>query len=119
MSMKPLRPERQLRTAIKLFYGPGPDGKGPKHLPYGEYFSSMRNFPFDEMELIVFDQLVTPVAYYLPRAEVESWFVGPGFTDVQIRWHNQMSWTATATVVRDRAGRVAPTPTPMTATAAG
>ena len=59
----------------------------------------------------MFDQLVTPVAYYLPRAEVESWFTGPGFKDVQIRWHNQMSWTVTATVQRQSvSGKMAPVP---------
>jgi SAM-dependent methyltransferase len=93
-------PASVIWAAIKLFYRPGPDGKGPKHLPYGEYFSSMWHFPYDELELIVFDQLVTPVAYYLSKAEVESWFVGNEFKDVQLRWHNQMSWTATATVSR-------------------
>ena len=112
-----LVPAAAIWTAIKLFYRPGADGKGPKHLPYGEYFSSMWSFPFDELELIVFDQLVTPVAYYLPRAEVESWFVGDGFKDVQVRWHNQMSWTATATVVREPGQSAAPRSEP-TATAA-
>jgi hypothetical protein len=49
----------------------------------------------------VFDQLVTPVAFYLSRGEVEAWFRSPGFDDVALRWHNQMSWTATATVRAD------------------
>jgi SAM-dependent methyltransferase len=91
-------PAAAMWAAIKLFYRPGPDGKGPRHLPYGEYFASMRSFPFDELELIVFDQLVTPVAFYLSKAEVESWFADAAFSDVRVRWHNQMSWTATATV---------------------
>jgi len=30
----------------------------------------------------VFDQLVTPVASYLPRHQVESWFTGDMFRDV-------------------------------------
>src|SRR5438552_10498696 len=99
-------PAAVIWAAIKLFYAPGPDGKGPKSLPYGQYFSSMYDFPFDELLSIVFDQLVTPVAYYLPRAEVERWFEGPGFADMQIRWHNQMSGSVTA---RKRAGpRTAP-----------
>jgi SAM-dependent methyltransferase len=104
-------PAAVIWAAIKIFYRPGADGRGPKHLPYGEYFSSMWNFPYDELELIVFDQLVTPVAFYLPRAEVESWFTGPGFKDVQIRWHNEMSWTVTATVQRrSGSGGMAPVP---------
>jgi len=86
--------------AIKLLYKSGPDGQPPRHLPYGEYFSSMRAFPFDEIKWIVFDQLVTPVAHYLSKDEVASWFVGDGFRNVDLRWHNQMSWTATATVAR-------------------
>jgi SAM-dependent methyltransferase len=91
-------PAAAIWAAIKLFYQPGPDGKGPKGLPYGEYFSSLHAFPYRELELIVFDQLVTPVAYYLSREQVEAWFRGPRFEDVALRWHNQMSWTATATV---------------------
>jgi len=51
----------------------------------------------------VFDQLVTPVAHYLSRSEVESWFAKPEYSDVQLRWHNQMSWTVTATVARPAA----------------
>jgi len=93
-------PAAAIWAAIKLLYRPGPDGSGPRHLPYGQYFASMYTFPFDELLSIVFDQLVTPVAYYLPKAEVEAWFQGPGFEDVALRWHNEMSWTATATVVR-------------------
>ncbi|MEP6655462.1 MAG: hypothetical protein ABJA82_19005, partial [Myxococcales bacterium] len=62
--------------------------------------SSMYDFPYDELELIVFDQLVTPVAYYLAKDEVQGWFAGEGFRDVELRWHNKMSWTATATVQR-------------------
>ena len=106
-------PAAAIWAAIKLFYRPGPDGKGPRHLPYGEYFASMRNFPFDELELIVFDQLVTPVAFYLPKAEVESWFADGRFTDVQVRWHNKMSWTATATVgstTREGSTKIPPSP---------
>lgn len=95
-------PAAVLWAAIRLFYRLGPDGHGPAHLPYGDYLSSMAGFPFDELQLIVFDQLVTPVAFYLSKAEVESWFVGDGFRDVQLRWHNRMSWNATATVTRAR-----------------
>lgn len=87
-------------AAIKLLYAPGPDGRGPANLPYGQYFSSMYTFPFDEVHSIVFDQLVTPVASYLPRHQVESWFTGEAFRDVSLRWHNRMSWTVTAVINR-------------------
>jgi len=98
-------PAAAIWGAIKLFYAPGPGGTWPSHLPYGQYFSSMYDFPFDEVHSVVFDQLVTPVAFYLPKAQVESWFVGEGYRDVQLRWHNQMSWTATATIARPTRAR--------------
>jgi len=101
-------PAAAIWAAIRLLYRPGPDGHGPRILPYGEYFTSMRGYPFDEIQLIVFDQLVTPVAFYLSRAEVEAWFKSGDFEDVALRWHNEMSWTATARVRRrSAASRVA------------
>lgn len=92
-------PTAALFAAIRLLYRPGPDGRGPARLPYGQYFASMYDFPFRELHSIVFDQLVTPVAYYLPEQRVRGWFAGSAFRDVQVRWHNQMSWTVTALVV--------------------
>jgi SAM-dependent methyltransferase len=92
-------PAAALWAAIRLLYRGRHAGSPPKRLPYASYLHSMRDFPFDELHIIVFDQLVTPVAFYLPKSEVEAWFTGPGFAEVQLRWHNQMSWTATARVV--------------------
>lgn len=89
-------PSAALWAAIKLLYKPRSDGKGPP-LPYGDYFASMHDFPFDEIHSIVFDQLVTPVAFYLRGDEVKRWFER-GFEDVQVRWHRQYSWTGTARV---------------------
>ena len=112
-ALRPLStiPAAAIWAAIKLFYKPGPSGQGPSFLPYGQYFSSMYDFPFDELLSIVFDQLVTPVAFYLSKAEVEAWFSRDGFRDVKVRWHNQMSWNVTAGVVR--------TPTPAAEPAPG
>ena len=36
-------PAAAIWGAIKLFYAPGPDGKWPSHLPYGQYFSNRSN----------------------------------------------------------------------------
>jgi hypothetical protein len=47
----------------------------------------------------VFDQLVTPIAYYLPEDEVRRWFETPRLTDVTISWHNRNSWRGAATIV--------------------
>lgn len=69
------------------------------HLPYAEYFAGLRAFPFAEIHNIVFDQLVTPVAYYLPEAEVQRWYAS-GFRDVEIAWKGRYSWTGTGIVAR-------------------
>ncbi len=96
--LKPLSmpPSAALWAAIKLLYKPKQDGRGPS-LPYGDYFAAMHDFPLDEIHSIVFDQLVTPVAYYLSESEVREWFDG-GFDDVKVRWHGEYSWTGHARV---------------------
>lgn len=90
-----MAPSAVLWGAIKLLYKPDAQGHGPK-LPYGDYFASMHDFPFDELHSIVFDQLVTPVAFYLKEDEVRRW-VAEGFADPQVRWHRRYSWTVTGT----------------------
>ncbi len=97
-----LPPSLFLWAAIKMFYRPSADGHGPARLPYGDYFASMYDYPFDEIHANVFDQLVTPVAYYLKGDEVRSWFQS-GFRDVQVRWHRGYSWTGVATVAGTQA----------------
>jgi len=94
-----LAPSAFLWLVIKLFYRPGADGKGPKHLPYGDYFAAMHHYPFDEIHANVFDQLVTPVAYYLKEEEVRPWLAS-GFKDEVLRSHRGYSWTGWATVDR-------------------
>lgn len=89
-------PSAALWGLIKVAYKPDARGEGPR-LPYGAYFASMHDFPFDEIHSIVFDQLVTPVAHYLPGDEVRRW-VAHGYADPVVRWHNRYSWTCTAVV---------------------
>ncbi len=90
---------------IKLFYRPGADGKGPVTLPYGDYFAAQYHYPFDEIHANVFDQLVTPVAYYLREDEVRPWLAS-GFQDAVLRSHRGYSWTGLATVCRKKAAVV-------------
>jgi len=94
-----LIPSAFLWLVIKLFYRPRADGKGPSYLPYGDYFASMYSYPFDEIHANVFDQLVTPVAYYLTGDEVRAW-LAHGFRDVTLRSHRGYSWTGLATISR-------------------
>jgi SAM-dependent methyltransferase len=95
-------PSVALWAVIKVFYRPGKDGKGPQWLPYGDYFAALHHYPFDEIHANVFDQLVTPVAYYLREDEVQPWMAA-GFRDVALRSHRGYSWTGVATVARSKA----------------
>ncbi|HLZ51840.1 MAG TPA: methyltransferase domain-containing protein [Candidatus Acidoferrum sp.] len=94
-------PAAALWAVIKLFYRPRADGKGPSKLPYGDYFAALYHYPFDEIHANVFDQLVTPVAYYLREEEVRPWLAA-GFREVTLRSHRGYSWTGLATVSRTR-----------------
>lgn len=71
-----------------------------ERLPYREYLRRMATLPLREIHNIVFDQLVTPIAHYLPGDEVRSWFAGDGFARVTVARHNGMSWRASAVVTR-------------------
>ena len=95
-------PAAALWAVIRLFYRPGADGKGPGKLPYGDYFAALYHYPFDEIHANVFDQLVTPMAYYLREAEVRPWLAS-GFRDAALRSHRGYSWTGLATVCRTKA----------------
>jgi SAM-dependent methyltransferase len=95
-------PAAVLWGIIKLFYHPRPNGKGPAKLPYGDYFAALYHYPFDEIHANVFDQLVTPVAYYLREEEVRPWLAS-GFDEVTLRSHRGYSWTGLATVSRTKA----------------
>ena len=67
-------------------------------LPYGPYMKLLSTVPLREVHLIVYDQLVTPLAEYLPREEVEDWFRVQGLGQPTIRWHNEHSWACNAVV---------------------
>lgn len=93
-------PSLLLWAFIKLFYRPRSSGKGPAFLPYGDYFASMYSYPFDEIHANVFDQMVTPVAYYLPEGEVRAW-LATGFEHAVVRSHRGYSWSGLARVKQE------------------
>jgi SAM-dependent methyltransferase len=99
-------PAAALYAAIRGVYRGATDGVRGQ-LPYAEYFASLREFPFEEIHNIVFDQLVTPVARYLPESEVRRWFAS-GFRDVVVRWKGKYSWTAVGTVAEAPRSSAAP-----------
>src|SRR5437879_9916915 len=91
-----------LWAVIKLFYRPHANGKGPSKLPYGDYFTALYHYPFDEIHANVFDQLVPPVAHYLCEDEVAP-RLESGLCDPLLRSHRGYSWTGLATVCRTKA----------------
>jgi SAM-dependent methyltransferase len=64
---------------------------------YQDYLSYIARFDYTEVFNIVFDHLIAPVAYYLPKAEVEKWYRGAGFSSFKLRWHNKNSWSGFGT----------------------
>jgi SAM-dependent methyltransferase/uncharacterized protein YbaR (Trm112 family) len=89
-----LAPTAALAAALPLYRRPSMAAR----LPYREYLAALAELPFREVHNIVYDQLVTPIAYYLPEAEVRSWFAQEGLADAVIGWHRKMSWRGSARV---------------------
>lgn len=69
-----------------------------ERLPYGPYMKLLSTAALREIHLVVYDQLVTPLAEYLPREEVEEWFRSQGLERPTIRWHHEQSWACSAVV---------------------
>ena len=87
-------PAAGLFLATKLIYGPL-NRRGStlgQYLFYNDYLSAIAPFGWREQHLIVFDHLVAPTAFYIPRDEFETWWRELGATDVTITWHNKNSW---------------------------
>src|SRR6185312_8788652 len=85
-------PAACMYLATKLVYGPLHGSSVAQHLFYHDYFSAIAPFSWREQHLIVFDHLVAPTAFYIPRAEFEEWWREVGARDVTISWHNSNSW---------------------------
>ncbi len=64
------------------------------HLYYQEYLSYIADFDFLEVYHIVFDHLVTPVAYYISQEYLKEWFAKANLPAPVVRWHNKNSWSA-------------------------
>ena len=93
-------PAAGLYLATKLVYGPlNKNGSTlGKHLFYNDYLSAIAPFGWREQHTIVFDHLVAPTAFYISRADFESWWRELGVTDVTITWHNKNSWRGTGAI---------------------
>lgn len=97
-----------LFLATRLVYGPTGGRLLGMGLPYGEYLSYIAPFPYREQRSIVFDHLVAPVAYYIPRDEFAAWFERAGLEDTRIEHHNGNSWRGHAQVRAVRTASATP-----------
>jgi SAM-dependent methyltransferase len=80
--------------ASKLVYRPLNKTVKPlaRKLFYNDYLNHLSTFGWREQHNIVFDHLVAPTAFYIPREEFEKWWQEIGAKDVEITWHNRNSW---------------------------
>lgn len=88
-------PAAIMYAITKLFYGPlNRSGRGriARHLFYNDYLSFVSAFNWREQHSIVFDHLIAPTTFYIPRAEFESWWEDVDARDIVIGWHNRNSW---------------------------
>ena len=86
---------RPLWVLLKTLYRPA-RSRWPARLQsrlfYRGYLSYISGFPLREIHSIVHDHLGAPVAHYLCRGEVETWYRLVDARDVTIAWHNENSW---------------------------
>jgi SAM-dependent methyltransferase len=60
--------------------------------------SDLAVFPFREVHSIAFDQLLAPVAHYMPHSEVERCFAESGLKLASLRFHHANRWAAIGAV---------------------
>ena len=62
-----------------------------------EYFRLLRQLSFPHLRSIVFDQMLPKIAHYWSRDEVAALMRAAGLLNVELRWVNEMSWSAIGT----------------------
>ncbi len=86
--------------ASKLIYKPLNKTSKPLagKLFYNDYLNHLGTFGWREQHNIVFDHLVAPTAFYISKADFESWWREIGAKDVEVIWHNRNSWCGFGTI---------------------
>jgi SAM-dependent methyltransferase len=59
-----------------------------------EYYQLLRRFPFLQLRVIVFDQMIPRISHYWSRAMVEKLMFEAELEDVRLIFVNEMSWSA-------------------------
>jgi SAM-dependent methyltransferase len=86
-----------LWAALRSLYGPARSRPGlARWLPYRDYLLDLVPFPFAEVHSIAFDQLLAPVAHYMPRQDVERCARAAGLGIRSLRFHHRNSWSLQA-----------------------
>lgn len=87
--------------STKLVYRPLNSVAKPvaSKLFYNEYLNHLGTFGWREHHNIVFDHLVAPTAFYIPKDDFTAWWDEIGATDVKITWHNENSWCGFGRIV--------------------
>lgn len=65
---------------------------------YNDYLYNVSPFSFEELELIVFDHLTAPTAFYISRQQFDQWFRDCGLSPYRLIWHNRNSWKGIGTI---------------------
>lgn len=89
-----LIPASILFAAAKFIYKPINKVLLNFYMPYKDYILWISNLTFRSVHLIVFDHLVTPVAFYHKKEDVVEWFEKNGLRNVHISHRRKMSWRA-------------------------
>jgi SAM-dependent methyltransferase len=61
------------------------------------YLRLLKDFPFDHLHHIVFDQMLPRIANYWTREEATALLVQAGLADVKATWVNEVSWSVIGT----------------------
>jgi SAM-dependent methyltransferase len=64
---------------------------------HSPYLCLLSSFSVRHLRSIVFDQLLPKIANYWPRAVVEDLMREAGLVNIELRWTNEVSWTAIGT----------------------
>lgn len=84
-----------LQPLLIVLYRAGSGGLPSRvrdRLPYASYLSWLAKYGFRHNHHVVFDHLVAPTAFYIPRRDYEGWFERAGFSDITISARNGNSW---------------------------
>lgn len=61
--------------------------------PRGAYYTLIRGFSFEHLQVIVFDHMIPRIALYFNRSEAEALLARAGLAEIRSTWVNENSWS--------------------------